>query len=381
MKNLFVAIGGGNDIGCSCYFLSVEGTNILLDAGSKKVPQSTGEIYPQYDFLTRNIINDFSEIDAVFVSHAHYDHIGSLPYLSTRLLPETRFYTTKGTKELIKLQFVDFNRDFGKNESEKIKDLKREETAKMLERFSEIPYSTMKRPHGVRVGRSTIEFYPAGHMFGASMTFIRTDNIKILYTGDFSIRDMTPAITMLKPDILILNATYGYRPYSIQKQSAEQMFNEINAQLLNGHNVLIQSGNISKQLDVFDILRRFKPSCDVYLDKNLELSAKAFSNLGISVYSERIKDYREKRPQPHILFSSSGVNNEYRYKVMNADLYSLHPTFQELENFVIRIGASKVFVVHTQPKPNVSGIVKTLKKNPAFRGDIVQCRDCEIYNF
>ena len=381
MKNLFVAIGGGNDIGCSCYFLSVEGTNILLDAGSKKVPQSTGEIYPQYDFITRNIINDFSEIDAVFVSHAHYDHIGSLPYLSTRLPPETRFYTTKGTKELIKLQFVDFNRDFGKNESEKIKDLKREETAKMLERFSEIPYSTMKRPHGVRVGRSTIEFYPAGHMFGASMTFIRTDNIKILYTGDFSIRDMTPAITMLKPDILILNATYGYRPYSIQKQSAEQMFNEINAQLLNGHNVLIQSGNISKQLDVFDILRRFKPSCDVYLDKNLELSAKAFSNLGISVYSERIKDYREKRPQPHILFSSSGVNNEYRYKVMNADLYSLHPTFKELENFVIRIGASKVFVVHTQPKPNVSGIVKTLKKNPAFRGDIVQCRDCEIYNF
>lgn len=381
MKNLFVAIGGGNDIGCSCYFLSVEGTNILLDAGSKKVPQSTGEIYPQYDFLTRNIINDFSEIDAVFVSHAHYDHIGSLPYLSTRLPPETRFYTTKGTKELIKLQFVDFNRDFGKNESEKIKDLKREETAKMLERFSEIPYSTMKRPHGVRVGRSTIEFYPAGHMFGASMTFIRTDNIKILYTGDFSIRDMTPAITMLKPDILILNATYGYRPYSIQKQSAEQMFNEINAQLLNGHNVLIQSGNISKQLDVFDILRHFKPSCDVYLDKWLELSAKAFGNLGISVYSERVKDYRKERPQPHILFSSVGVNNEYRYKVINADLYSLHPSFQELEDFVIRMNPSKVFVVHTQPNPKVFGIADTLRKNPAFKGDIVQCCDCEIYDF
>lgn len=381
MKNLFVPIGAGDDIGCSCYFLSIEGTNILLDAGSKKIPQTTGEIYPQYNFLTQNLINDFSEIDAVFVSHAHYDHIGSLPYLSTRLPPETKFYTTKGTKELIKLQFVDFNRDFRKNESEKIKNLKRQETARMLERFSEIPYSTMKKSQSVKVGKATIEFYPAGHMFGASMTFIRTDNIKILYTGDFSIKEMSPAIGVLKPDILILNATYGYRPYSIQKQSAEQMFNEINAQILNGHNVLIQSGNISKQLDVFDILRRFKPSCDVYLDKGLELSAEAFSNLGITIYSERIKDYKEIRPQPHILFSPVGTNSQYRYKVINADLYSLHPSFQELEDFVLKIKPSKVFVVHTQPKPNILGIVKELRKNHAFGGDIIQCRDCEIYDF
>ena len=83
MRNLFVPIGAGNNIGCSSYFISVEGTNILLDAGSKKIPQSAGETYPQYDFLTQNVINDFSEIDAVFVSHAHYDHIGSLPYKGT----------------------------------------------------------------------------------------------------------------------------------------------------------------------------------------------------------------------------------------------------------------------------------------------------------
>ena len=50
MGNYFISIGGGNEIGASCYFLQCEGRNFLLDAGIRYVKRQR---YPSFSELVR----------------------------------------------------------------------------------------------------------------------------------------------------------------------------------------------------------------------------------------------------------------------------------------------------------------------------------------
>src|SRR3989339_1999506 len=66
-------LGGGREIGANSYLLTWGGQKILLDCGFD--PRSRGyEEMPAFD-----LIRD-GEVDAAIISHAHLDHIGSLPF-------------------------------------------------------------------------------------------------------------------------------------------------------------------------------------------------------------------------------------------------------------------------------------------------------------
>ena len=68
---------GAVEIGANCYSLEIAGKRILLDAGSH--PKKEGnDALPRLDLLEDN------SVDAIVVSHAHQDHIGSLPVAMRR---------------------------------------------------------------------------------------------------------------------------------------------------------------------------------------------------------------------------------------------------------------------------------------------------------
>ena len=62
--------GGAEEVGRSCYHLQVDDHDYLVDCGLK---QSAPPEYP----ILRGV--DPGQIDAVFITHAHIDHIGGLP--------------------------------------------------------------------------------------------------------------------------------------------------------------------------------------------------------------------------------------------------------------------------------------------------------------
>lgn len=72
MKIVFC--GGAGQVGTSCILVKTDGKNLLLDCsirmkgGSDSLP----------DFST---IQDEGGVGAVFASHAHLDHTGSLPVI------------------------------------------------------------------------------------------------------------------------------------------------------------------------------------------------------------------------------------------------------------------------------------------------------------
>ena len=52
MKDFFLALGGGNEIGASCYLLHVGGINILIDAGMRINARTA---FPNFSLLNTTI--------------------------------------------------------------------------------------------------------------------------------------------------------------------------------------------------------------------------------------------------------------------------------------------------------------------------------------
>jgi len=87
----FTVLGGGQEIGANSYLLKMNGIPILLDAGLH--PKKYGlESLPDSDGVDH-------ELEAIFISHAHLDHVGSLPVINHRQL-QAPIFATIPTKDI-----------------------------------------------------------------------------------------------------------------------------------------------------------------------------------------------------------------------------------------------------------------------------------------
>lgn len=371
MKNFFVPIDGGNTIGASSYLINADGSFILLDCGSRT---SGIEKYPRFSKLY-DYMNTPKELDFVIISHAHFDHMGCLTYVSDMVSKNTMFLSTKTTKELSRLQLLDMNRVVGRNDSDMVRFEKVMKTENAISRIRDIPM--MKKQ---KFKNAEITLVPAGHMLGAAMTYIETKKHKILYTGDFSFetRNSINCIKLdsLKPDILIMNATHGYTCYEYTKDYGD-LINEVNASLEKGRNVLLSSKSIPKLLDLFYLINESMIKGHVYLSPESEIIADSFESIGNKVYSSKIQGYRKDRYKPHVLVGSA---DEFLgdYEEINVDKYSLHATYQDLQRMIEMLNPKKVFIVHSQPKDVSFNIVDDMKKKGV---DIIQCVNENLYEF
>ena len=70
----YIFLGGAGEVGASCLLVSVAHRHILFDCGIR-VNQTGADSLPDIDLLKQSV----PTLDAIFVSHAHADHIGALP--------------------------------------------------------------------------------------------------------------------------------------------------------------------------------------------------------------------------------------------------------------------------------------------------------------
>jgi len=75
------------DIGASSWFVDIEGSRLLMDAGVHPKRDGWGSL-PLYDQIKNE------ELDAIAISHCHHDHVGSLP-IAQRYCPRAHVLMTE----------------------------------------------------------------------------------------------------------------------------------------------------------------------------------------------------------------------------------------------------------------------------------------------
>ncbi len=181
-------LGGAREVGGSCISVVTDSAKIALDYGAKID-----------DVIPKKLPKDF---DAVFISHAHLDHTGSLLSLCKNNSPTivgseiTRDVTVDLLHDMVSIQQEKGNLEFDDSHAEKVNNCwwSRDSVA--------LP--------GVKVMLQS-----AGHVAGAKMTSFEAEKKRVIYTGDFCLHDSeilhgAKLETLPKsPDLLIMESTYG----------------------------------------------------------------------------------------------------------------------------------------------------------------------------
>ncbi len=162
-----------------------------------------------------------SEVEAIVMSHAHQDHIGTLP-VAMRRFPGARIFMTETTAEVGSVLL---------HNSVNVMTRQREEIGEMsyplfthreIDRASErwrwCPLRQRISIAGERAAARekntlTFEFFDAGHVLGSTGVMLRAEGQTVFYTGDVNFDDQTIMQAAVFPeekiDVLILECTRG----------------------------------------------------------------------------------------------------------------------------------------------------------------------------
>ncbi len=205
--------GGAREVTGSCYLLEFEGHKILVDCGMFQGARFAEERNCQ------NFLFDAAEIEAVFLTHSHMDHIGRLPVLYKRGF-RGKIYSTPPTRDLAEVMLED-GLFILKKEAEHHHEepcYAKEEVESVMGLFQPKPYYEI-----IAIGSANFKFLNAGHILGSAFVRIEYGGKNILFTGDIG---NDTSVLLPHSDVftdintLIIESVYGDRVHKYKESRA-----------------------------------------------------------------------------------------------------------------------------------------------------------------
>lgn len=257
-----IALGGFREVGRSCLLVETPKSKVLVDCGVN-VGGKDSDMYPYLQ--TKEF--DYTELDAVIISHAHLDHLGCVPMLYEHGY-DGPLYLTTPTVDLATLLWLDFIDVMQRNA------VKPPFTAKGVKEAVKhtIPLDYGEVSDVAPDVRLTLQ--NAGHVLGSSLVHLHIGEglHNVVYTGDMKFGRTTlldPAFTNFqRVETLIMESTYGgVDDIMPPRQDAEAKFmNVINKTMERKGIVLVPSFAVERAQDIMAVLVANNFQYPVFID-------------------------------------------------------------------------------------------------------------------
>lgn len=279
-------LGAAHEVTGSCHFLQFGDTRLLVDCGMEQGPDL---------YVNQEIPVTASDIDYVFVTHAHIDHSGLLPLLYSHGFRGQIFATT-ATCELCNIMLKDSahiqmfeaewrNRKARRSGLPEVVPLYDMNDAQgVLEHFVECTYNQLVN---VCAGLK-VRFVDAGHLLGSSSIEMWAEEdgqeVKLVFSGDIG-HGNKPLIKnpqfIEDADYVIMESTYGDRVHADPPDYAAELAKVIERTFARGGNLVIPAFSVGRTQEMLYHLRRIKTEnmisefsdFEVYIDSPLAIEA------------------------------------------------------------------------------------------------------------
>lgn len=311
------ALGGGRQVGRSCFLLQTPISKILIDCGVDVSAQGKDK----YPYLEAPEL-DLSAIDAIVLSHAHLDHSGLIPYLY-KMGYKGPVYMTAPTRDIAALMALDFIGVAYKQAAAPL--FKSTDIRNMVKHSVALNYQEVTDiTPDIR-----ITLYNAGHTLGSAMIHFNIGNglHNYLYSGDikFGKSRSLEAATSYFPrlETLQLEATYGGKDnnYPPRRESEEELITFVKDIISKGGKVLLPelgTGHAQeKMLLLEDAIKMGKlPKVPIYIDGMIwDINAVHTAYPDFLSNAIRSNIFADKNPFTSEIFSQVGSPQE-RKKVI-----------------------------------------------------------------
>jgi len=278
--------GAARTVTGSQHLLNLNGRRLLLECGLFQ-----GRRKEAYN-INKNLPFDPGNVDAMVLSHAHIDHSGNIPNLTSNGF-RGHIYTTKATMDLCGIMLRDSaylqEKDIqyvnkirakkGKNPFEPVYTIEQAEAA--MQHFVGLPYDrAYELLPGVRV-----TFRDAGHILGSAGVLLEiTENGRSLrfgFTGDIG-REDVPILRdpnrLRDLDVLIMESTYGDRLHKPRGDVEEELARLVRETAKRGGKVIIPAFAVGRTQTLVYILHKLFdqnriPDIPIFVDSPLACKA------------------------------------------------------------------------------------------------------------
>lgn len=286
-------LGGGREVGASCFQLTIGNQQVLLDSGTHPKKDGPGAL-PEFSLLHR-------APDVLLVTHGHQDHCGSIPYLM-RQFPGITAHATHPTVRIVDRMLHNSVSVMGLLARERgivgYPLYEHEDVEYAMARFEGHEYDESFRlplAGGVRAS-----FRRAGHVLGAASILIEAPGHTIYYTGDICetqqelIEGFLPLDPSVHVDTLIIESTHGASDVAGVHHYQDEVYRlaaDITEVLNRGGTVLIPSFALGRTQEVLNFVARLQeegkvPEVPIYA-----------SGLGRAVYELYDRFYEYLKPE------------------------------------------------------------------------------------
>lgn len=258
----------------------VTGANYLLeDAKGQKILVDCG-LHQGSSFCEQHNWEDFpydpEKISAVFITHAHIDHIGRLPKLARDGFRGT-VYSTPPTRDFAQLMLLDSDHILA-GEARRLKKpplYSEADINKLLERWQTVDYH-----QEVSHGSFKAAFHNAGHILGSAFIVIEAEGKRLVFSGDLG---NAPApiigpweIFEGRADYCLVESTYGDRIHE-QPQERKNILEDLIEDTVKSRGVLMIPAFAMERTQelLFEINELFEqgrvPRAPIFLDSPLAI--------------------------------------------------------------------------------------------------------------